>query len=66
MEKVGRAPVSRNIIFLFVYISSEVEQKLTPSLPNNMKLSGLLSNFILLVEKVWDKRVSINWSGDSS
>ena len=49
--KLGLALISRSLFFIFGYNFSEVEKKSIPNLPYNMKTSGLLSSFILLVKK---------------
>ena len=48
------------------YNNAKVEKKSTPNLPYNMKPLGLLSFFILLVKKGWDKAASIVSSENSS
>ena len=64
--KIRYGLISRNLKFMFRYSNSEVEKKWTPSLPNNMKLLGLQSIFILDVKKESDKGAPVNSSGNSS
>ena len=66
MKDLGLTLISRFLLFIFGYSSSEVEKKSTPTLPCNMKPTGLLRIFILLVKKGSDKSASIISTGNSS
>ena len=57
--------IRRSVAFIFRYSNSDLEKKSTLGFSHNLKRSGLLSIFTLLVKKWSDKIVSKNTSRNS-